>query len=187
MTVDVYLTNPLSPWVVKTVGDFLRDNKIDLRYVCMRLMAQTANSGTVALYTHEFDKNWELFDASGKDMWSTFPDMLKRRFPTVAALVISYPVAPPPRKRRYPGRIIPSIPRAGSFQRTLLPLVKVSPLSPREFGFQLPPQAPAFVQAPHPERTVSSILLGTPLRVDHGRLPIYAVRKLDCITDLYLT
>ncbi|KAG2339388.1 hypothetical protein BDR05DRAFT_967920 [Suillus weaverae] len=188
MTVDVYFTNPLSPWVTKAVGRFLRLNKLHLTSVRMHLMGVNANSGTVALYSHESDRNWELFDFSGKDVWSTFSDMLKLKFPTAAGLAFPYLlVAPPSRKRTHSGTIIPSTGPIGRSRfplRTLIPVIKGSPQSPGEFGLRLPSQAPAFVRVPHPERTVSSMLLGTPLKADHDQLSIYVPSDTRTFTDL---
>ncbi|KAG1769919.1 hypothetical protein EV702DRAFT_1250043 [Suillus placidus] len=95
MTADIYLTNPLSPWVAEAVGNFLRLNKLFFNMgVRMHLMGVNANFGTVALYSHESDRNWELFDFSGKDVWSTFSDMLKKDFPTAARVGFPYLVVP---------------------------------------------------------------------------------------------
>jgi hypothetical protein len=199
--VDIYLTNPLSPWVIKSVGDFLETNGINLRIARIRLMAKTANSGTLALYgndRNDTDSNWELYDPSGKEMWSTFPDELKKQSKEISSLVIPYPVAPPPRppprKRRrisFENELV--IPSHSSIRRpvlpreAILPAIKRNPQSHEGLGFGLPAQAPVFVRSPWPERTVSSMLLGTTRKVDHGRLTIFTVRYVHFLSEPYLT
>ncbi|THU92705.1 hypothetical protein K435DRAFT_862202 [Dendrothele bispora CBS 962.96] len=98
-TVDIYLTNPLAPWVIKAIGLLLTNGDLDLKFTNIRLLGTSAKSGSVALYCYETDSDWELFDSSGKDIWTTYSPWLDKHYPEISKRKSDSKLVQPPKKK----------------------------------------------------------------------------------------
>lgn len=166
--VDIYLTNPLSPWVVKEFGAYFAPAN-GIPKTTFWLLADNSHYGSIAVYDHETDStDWVKTEV--KDMLSKYPEQLLKKNPTVATL-IAEALQPPRKKQRR------SLSRRAFLETSANTIPTFTSIRPQPI-VRAEPRSPG-------SRQIFSSLTGTSAYMDHSELSAYEVRLSPTVSKTF--